>query len=1566
MPRTRTHRGKNTEVVVIGPAASRPCFSATLNVGQPAPVAALLAPSLLSLHKHACTMGKKLKCDFQGCTYTNAYAERLRTHRNAAHCTNLAFVDTATNRLVGIATRKDQLLVCFCCEDKKTFPDSRRLSEHVKKSYPGTTLNCITSVDVATFMVTHPPAPPTAAASPNRMPSETQRSNLDPPHRTSVAPTPAALPLLLTPLPAPPRCHPAAVVAQRRRPAPSSRQQLLQTAAALSSPSPSSACSTPHRRKNRRTLNRASQAAASTAATPAAARRHQPSPGGPLENQREAARTNRDPFYPTSSTLTPTPPLFLPPPLFPARTWHQMAAEPGTPTAPPAPVVVQRKRPAPLPAFSSSTDSPPPRKKSRQHLLESPSLFTADEDEDEDEPMPIVEDPSCQSKGNVGHAAAAPEDALASITRSGSGTSPDLSGSGSPSSGANTLRSAVVSERDHPMSQQRPPTRDDTPRPEAEGEPSLRRSTRLRRPPLRKLQRHVACDSDYHDSNDGSDYHDSNNGSDYHDGNNGNNGQAPCDGDYHKNGQASSRHPDSSLEIDRDEEEVAFPVPRDLDVLLAKLGLRIVPLKHLPGRGLIICTHDTCKKGINPSKAIDHAISTSQDKYYGHAIEMAKPDSDALKTWIKAQGHNLVAHKDQPEHPPENSRALPHLAMSKGVRCMTDNSCRLVFGKEDTLRNHAGNDHPRMPVRWKVVDIQCYFKGGGTASAGIHTYFEVLPPRPGPRSKLDLFAIYLNTYPERGDDAARTCLLYGQDRKEMPLFLQITGFPDHLFDHIKKDARDGLPEDVDDSQVEGDMQDASMGADDDDDDDRQPEQHGGDEQDGPQPGEEEVGVVTEDDLPDKMLDLIFPVWDEDEDDGDVLPEEDASDGVPEEGDRNRNRAPQRIGHEEQERWAKWGTLVSKNKTHKLRAIINPPQTKAARKAWTGTKLNDTIRCYMTVIRDGVIRLDYASRKLLTRKVHHNRQVAWQPVSYPKTVGDYARVLHKLTYGVATSLSLSNETGYTFPLTEEDKNNLRALERKLTGARSKPSDAVQEFHNFIRPFLYPREQLEDAAATTSSFTKWNHPLECFIALYALNPDGTFDEPKNMTKLFAILHHHMSGAIYWEAKSSGSGSRTMTGLVQAIDGEAKKNFGPTSLSPYNFCAAYQALASSIAHNSGSAPSTRVSTDGKLITYREVRFEMEPFRVALKAVHQEILDLLRSICSGVDLDGLMPQEPVADDWAECKAGYSWVNNVSLQNKNVILEALFCDLDRQLVHPSRDGKTCTLNIEALTKLASECALLNRKLSMFTFFTIGQPCRLAEFLEGKLSNSLRPRAIFIDDESCIWVVTRNVKWENVANKEAFIPMKSHPVLSDLLKKYLLFVRPVEVELIRHLVPESKQSAASLTYATYMWVEEGTRVGKKAMREHVADFLQHRCGFKGANAQAYRQIAVQITKTYFPVRSQDVLEDDRRTTSALQRGHSTRAAQHSYAAEEGHLAGMSADVLLRYGEVSELWWEVVGFKPGAPPMVPWRTLERERDPRSLTEALSKRIDALNNKLDRLLNVSGLGRAPGSTAAGFGR
>lgn len=144
--------------------------------------------------------------------------------------------------------------------------------------------------------------------------------------------------------------------------------------------------------------------------------------------------------------------------------------------------------------------------------------------------------------------------------------------------------------------------------------------------------------------------------------------------------------------------------------------------------------------------------------------------------------------------------------------------------------------------------------------------------------------------------------------------------------------------------------------------------------------------------------------------------------------------------------------------------------------------------------------------LMTRQASTASRSYWQPHLSDETIDSYAALLHHFSIGVLRSHK-GHQSGYKFPLTDADKQNANHLWSLLEHENDvKYPEAIDAFHNFFKPFLYPRN--------LQSGSKWEEVIECMLAVYCLEGKGIFKKASNITPIFAKLHYHIRGAIFYE--------------------------------------------------------------------------------------------------------------------------------------------------------------------------------------------------------------------------------------------------------------------------------------------------------------------------------------------------------------------------------------------------------------------------------------------------------------------
>jgi len=186
--------------------------------------------------------------------------------------------------------------------------------------------------------------------------------------------------------------------------------------------------------------------------------------------------------------------------------------------------------------------------------------------------------------------------------------------------------------------------------------------------------------------------------------------------------------------------------------------------------------------------------------------------------------------------------------------------------------------------------------------------------------------------------------------------------------------------------------------------------------------------------------------------------------------------------------------------------------------------------------------------------------------------------------------------------------------------------------------------------------------------------------------------------------------------------------------------------------------------------------------------------------------------------------------------------------------------------------------------------------------------------DSTIWFLNRRLKSESLQRKESSVASKTSKQVTKSLERYFLMVRPLEKELIYHMQEkDDNREKVYRLYSEYMWVQMGEKMLPKRLYKSISSFMRAECN-ANVGVRSYRQICVEIGRVFLG--SEAEIEAEEHDLLALQMGHSLQMARVNYALETGHLPGMSSDLLLRFGRVSEAWWKAIGFERGVPPLQP--------------------------------------------------
>ena len=317
-------------------------------------------------------------------------------------------------------------------------------------------------------------------------------------------------------------------------------------------------------------------------------------------------------------------------------------------------------------------------------------------------------------------------------------------------------------------------------------------------------------------------------------------------------------------------------------------------------------------------------------------------------------------------------------------------------------------------------------------------------------------------------------------------------------------------------------------------------------------------------------------------------------------------------------------------------------------------------------------------------------------------------------------------------------------------------------------------------------------------------------------------------------------------------------------------------------------------------------------LRQLHENVKQLISKLLRGHKIPVSIPED-TPDDMANNTWGYSWIHNGQFTEEHGLLRALMNDTEMNLCTVTQHGEL-VWNVAAMLEWMEVAKELNISLCIETHCVPGQVSRASELCDGRIINGLRGRNLFRIHGSTWWI-NRRVKSEHLLHHESFIPIKFPPEMEEVLHTYLLVIRPVEIEFARQLWG---QECAAL-YNEYMWVTMDQRLMENRFSQQLEAFSREHFECE-LSVRPYRQIVVALSRTYLGSEA-DIDEED---SDALveQRGHSVDMCRTHYGRRVDRLHSLTDDVLVRFGRVSEAWWQLVGFYPGRPPLLP---LEQRRN-----------------------------------------
>ena len=213
----------------------------------------------------------------------------------------------------------------------------------------------------------------------------------------------------------------------------------------------------------------------------------------------------------------------------------------------------------------------------------------------------------------------------------------------------------------------------------------------------------------------------------------------------------------------------------------------------------------------------------------------------------------------------------------------------------------------------------------------------------------------------------------------------------------------------------------------------------------------------------------------------------------------------------------------------------------------------------------------------------------------------------------------------------------------------------------------------------------------------------------------------------------------------------------------------MASSLVYSTPSPPTTTLSSDAKIVTYKDKTMHLDNWISGMRQAYNDCLSLVQVLCRNKDFSIDMPDNFV-DNMSNKTCGYSLFEGVMKKMENEpLMKHLLSNTTGNC--PCKFGQNETLIWDAAWQLAwmRKAGELNQLLANLHHTVPGQPSQIAELCDSRIWNGLRGRNAFYD-HGALWLIGRCVKPETLVHHEDFIPVKLPPELCQLFIIYLLFI----------------------------------------------------------------------------------------------------------------------------------------------------------------------------------------------------
>ncbi|KAH7119368.1 hypothetical protein B0J13DRAFT_403719, partial [Dactylonectria estremocensis] len=389
-----------------------------------------------------------------------------------------------------------------------------------------------------------------------------------------------------------------------------------------------------------------------------------------------------------------------------------------------------------------------------------------------------------------------------------------------------------------------------------------------------------------------------------------------------------------------------------------------------------------------------------------------------------------------------------------------------------------------------------------------------------------------------------------------------------------------------------------------------------------------------------------------------------------------------------------------------------------------------------------------------------------------------------------------------------------------------------------------------------------------------------------------------------------SRPRYSQLKALNAIRTENMCDGTLSPMGEFLSLLSYGHILRRSQGPAIHFHWSDDGKILSWDGIhQLSMENFRGLARTALEAAIVRCKRLMYEWDPDEIDLRH-IRDRISTTTQGYSFVmdpaNGLESLHLDLFMRACISPIDGLLKTHSKHESTWDFT-SAQSYLVAHDDLL-RTLMVLMNLDGGQSARISELLTLEHCNSLsQPRGI------CVWgakvcSITRYHKARLATNNEFYVARFFSPVVSRLIVRYLVYIRPVAYSILRKcfqcesaktlfFTPTSQGQPSSSSWTTSTFTQELRRCC--ALAPGVPP---------GIGTQLYRHVSIAITERHVSSASSPFNRFDDRTGQAAQdvayawqSGHRPMQRHVTYGLDGAFPDHLQPSLLRIYERVSRSW-----------------------------------------------------------------